>query len=142
MVLRSFGSVPCIALKTMAASSTVRAIGTNLSMLQLRAIAPYLLTRPNDGRNPVTPHSVDGETIEPNVSDPMAKGRQPALTADAEPADEPLEPRVISHGFFVLPPNQTSPCASSPNDVFAISMAPAFSRRVITVASTGNCCSR
>src|SRR6185312_24454 len=139
MVLKSLESVPCIALKTIAASSTLRAMGPSLSMLQLKAIAPYLLTRPKEGRRPVTPHSVDGDTIDPRVSDPMAKGRQPALTADAEPADEPLDPRVISHGFFVLPPNHTSPWASSPNEVFAINMAPAFSRRVITVASTGNC---
>src|SRR5471032_2939595 len=130
-----------MALNTMAASSTQRAIGPSLSMLQLRAIAPYLLTRPNDGRRHVSPHSVDGETIEPKVSEPMANGRQPALTADAEPADEPLDPRVISHGFFVLPPNHTSPWASSPNEVFAINIAPAFSRRVTTVASTSSCCS-
>src|SRR4051812_32791930 len=122
MVLRSLGSVPCMALKTIASSSTVRAIGPSLSMLQLNAIAPYLLTRPNDGRKPVSPHSVDGDTIDPSVSEPMAKGMQPALTAEAGPADEPLEPRLISQGLRVMPPNQTSPCANSPKVSLAISI--------------------
>src|SRR4051812_28174424 len=108
----------------MAQSSTLRVMGPSLSMLQLKAIAPYLLTLPNDGRKPVSPHSVDGDTIEPNVSDPIAKGKQPALTLDAGPADEPLEPRVISQGFLVLPPNQTSPWASSPKVSLATITAP------------------
>ena len=41
---------------------------------------------------PVAPHRVDGETIEPNVSVPSANGTRPAAVADAEPADEPLDP--------------------------------------------------
>src|SRR5476651_83678 len=109
MVLKSFGSKPWMALNTMAASSTLRVIGPSLSMLQLSAIAPYLLTRPKEGRRPVSPHSVDGDTMEPKVSEPMAKGKQPALTVEAGPADEPLEPRLISHGLRVIPPNQVSP---------------------------------
>src|SRR5476651_922308 len=127
MVLRSCGSVPCIALKTIAASSTQRAMGPSLSMLQLSAIAPYLLTRPKEGRKPVSPHSVDGETMEPKVSDPMAKGKQPAATVDAGPADDPLDPRVMFQGFLVRPPNHTSPWASSPKVSLAQSTAPAFS---------------
>src|SRR5476651_1232084 len=138
MVLRSLGSVPCIALKTMASSSTFRAIGPSLSMLQLKAIAPYLLTRPNEGRKPVSPHSVDGDTMEPSVSDPMAKGTQPAATAEAGPAEDPLEPRVISHGLRVCPPNQLSPLASSPKVSLAISTAPASSSLLTTVASIFN----
>ena len=39
--------------------------------------------------------------IEPSVSVPMAKGTSPAATAEAEPADEPLEPSVGFQGFFV-----------------------------------------
>jgi hypothetical protein len=52
--------------------------------------------------------------IEPPVSVPTAKPTRPAAVAAAGPADDPLEPRDVSHGFFVLPPNQTSPIASSP----------------------------
>src|SRR5476651_201012 len=122
----------------MAQSSTLRVIGPNLSMLQLKAIAPYLLTRPNDGRKPVSPHSVEGDTMDPRVSDPIANGKQPALTVEAGPADDPLEPRVISHGFLVLPPNQTSPWANSPKVNFAQSTPPAASSLVTTVASTSS----
>ena len=119
----------------MAQSSTLLVMGPNLSMLQLKAIAPYLLTRPKVGLKPVVPHSVDGETIEPKVSEPIANGKHPAATADAEPADDPLEPRFKFQGFFVFPPNQTSPMANSPSVVFAIKTAPCSSSLVITVAS-------
>ena len=41
----------------------------------------------------------------------MAKGTNPAATADAEPAEEPLDPVSGSQGLRVIPPNQTSPQA-------------------------------
>ena len=47
--------------------------------------------------------------MEPSVSVPMANGSSPAATAEAEPADEPLEPLFTSHGVRVFSPNQTSP---------------------------------
>ena len=71
-------------------------------MLQLNAIAPVRGTRPKVGRKPVVPHSVEGETIEPSVSLPIAKGKRPAETDEADPADEPLEqfgPPVNRHTF-------------------------------------------
>ena len=120
----------------MAQSSTLLVIGPSLSILQLRAIAPYLLILPKLGRSPVVPHSDEGDTIDPRVSEPIAKGIHPAATADADPAEEPLDPRFRSQGFLVFPPNQTSPIANSPKVIFAISIAPAFSNLVITVAST------
>ena len=67
-------------------------MGPNLSMLQESAIAPVLGTRPKDGRRPVQPHRVDGDEIEPSVSDPMLNATHPAAVADAGPAEEPLEP--------------------------------------------------
>ncbi len=51
--------------------------------------------------------------MEPSVSVPIAKPTSPAAAADAGPADEPLEPCATFHGFFVVPPNQMSPCASA-----------------------------
>jgi hypothetical protein len=35
------------------------------------------------------PARVDGVTIEPIVSDPMARGLKPAATATAEPVEDP-----------------------------------------------------
>jgi len=75
-------------------------------MLQESAIAPVLGTKPKVGRSPVQPHRVDGDDIEPSVSDPMLNATHPAAVADAGPADEPLEPWLGFHGLRVMPPNQ------------------------------------
>ena len=104
-------------------------------MVQLSAIAPCRLMRPYVGRSPTVPHCVLGETIEPSVSVPSAKPTRPAAVADAEPADEPLDPCSRFHGFFVRPWNQRSPCASAPIESLPISTAPALFRRSTTVAS-------
>jgi len=61
-------------------------------MLQESAIAPVRGTRPNDGRRPVHPQRVEGEEIEPSVSEPMLKATHPAAVADAGPAEDPLDP--------------------------------------------------
>ena len=45
-------------------------------MLHDSAMAPWRLTLPKVGRRPVTPHLVDGETIEPQVSEPIAETHQ------------------------------------------------------------------
>ena len=58
------------------------------------------------GLKPVAPQVVDGETMLPQVSVPMAKGTKPATVADVEPAEEPDDPYFKFQGFFVLPPNQ------------------------------------
>jgi len=61
-------------------------------MLQESAIAPVRGTSPNDGRRPVQPQRVDGDEIDPSVSEPMLNATQPAAVAEAGPADEPLDP--------------------------------------------------
>src|SRR5215475_3795941 len=104
---------------TIAQSSTARQMGPSLSIVQLRAIAPVRGTKPKVGRRPVVPQRVDGDEIEPSVSDPMAKATHPAAVADAEPAEEPLEPCFGFHGLRVRPPNHLSPMASAPSVVFA-----------------------
>src|SRR5688500_2559478 len=119
----------------MAQSSTDRHIGPILSIVQLRAIAPWRLTRPYVGRRPTTPFSADGETIDPRVSVPSENPTRPAAVAAPGPADDPLEPRSVFHGLRVRPPNQLSPCASAPIESFATSTAPASRRRSTTVAS-------
>ena len=61
-------------------------------MVQESAIAPVRGTSPNVGRNPVHPQRVEGDEIEPSVSEPMLNATHPAAVAEAGPADEPLEP--------------------------------------------------
>src|SRR5215469_10449034 len=125
----------------MAQSSTARQMGPSLSIVQERAIAPVRGTRPKVGRSPVAPQRVDGDEIEPSVSEPIANATQPAEVAEDEPADDPLEPCFGFQGFRVMPPNHLSPCASAPNVSFATSTAPAASRRCTTVASSSSLCS-
>src|SRR5260370_38233371 len=104
-------------------------------MLQERAMAPGRGINPKVGRNPVQPQRVDGEEMDPSVSEPMLNATQPAAVADAGPADEPLDPCAGFQGLRVLPPNHTSPSASAPSVRFATSPAPAPSSRSTTVAS-------
>ena len=95
---------------------------------------PCRLTRPKVGRSPDAPHARQGEMMLPSVSLPMAKPTSPAAAADAEPADEPLDPVRGSHGLRVRPPNHWSPIARAPSDSLATSTAPASSSRAATVA--------
>src|SRR2546422_3840043 len=111
-------------------------MGPSLSILQESAIARVRGTRQNDSRRPVQPQRVEGEEIEPSVSEPMLKATHPAAVAEAGPADEPLDPCLVFQGLRVTPPNHTSPCASAPSVNFATSTAPALSKRFTTVASS------
>src|SRR5665213_3071196 len=95
------GSGPEIASSTSIASSTLRVMGPSLSRDQQSVIAPVRGTRPYVGRRPVTPHRIDGLTILPPVSLPIAKPTSPAAVAAPGPALEPEEPSSRSHGFIV-----------------------------------------
>ena len=109
-------------------------MGPSLSMDQLKAMAPARLTAPKEGRSPVTPFRVAGDTIDPQVSDPMENPTSPAAVAEPGPAEEPLEPCSVFHGFRVFPPNHTSPQASAPSVSLATNTAPASSNFWTTVA--------
>ena len=76
--------------------------------------------------------------IDPWVSVPIANGYNPAETPLAEPADDPLDPCEVFHGFLVWPPNQPSFWANSPSDVLATSTAPAASSFSTTAAVTSS----
>ena len=89
--VRSLPSGPAIERSTSAQSATERQMGPILSMVQISAMAPCRLTRPNVGRTPATPQRVLGETMEPRVSVPMENPTSPAAVAEADPADEPLD---------------------------------------------------
>jgi hypothetical protein len=99
-------------------------------------MAPVRGTKPKVGRRPVSPQRVQGDEIDPSVSEPMAKATHPAATALAEPADDPLEPCSGFQGLRVRPPNHLSPMARAPSVNLATSTAPAASRRWTTVASS------
>src|ERR1700728_2313088 len=136
----SFPSGPLIASRISEQSSTLRAIGPSLSIVQPSAMAPVRGTRPNVGRSPVSPQRVEGDAIDPSVSDPSANATHPAATALADPADDPLDPCAGFHGFRVRPPNHLSPIASAPSGTSATSPAPAASSRCTTVASSSKDC--
>ena len=82
----------------------------------------------------MTPLTVDGETIDPQVSDPKEKATSPADVADPGPAELPLDPSSVFQGFLVLPPYQLSPHASAPKVNLATNTAPASSSFLTTVA--------
>src|ERR1700758_756502 len=89
-------------------SSTPRAIGPSLSSDQHSVMAPVRGTRPNVARSPVTPQRIDGLTILPPVSLPIANPTSPAAVAAPGPALEPDDPSSSNQGFIVCPPNQIS----------------------------------
>src|SRR5438552_8279946 len=99
LVVRSAASAPAIASSTAPQSSAVRAIGPSLASVHDSAMAPFRETSPYVGRSPVTPQYADGVPIEPEVSDPMAKGTMPAPTADPDPLDDPPDHRSRSQGL-------------------------------------------
>ncbi len=115
-------------------SSTDRVIGPSLSIDHESVMHPARLTRPNVGRRPDAPQARHGETMLPRVSEPIAKPTSPAATVEADPADEPLDPRRGSQGLRVIPPCQRSPCARAPMLSLATRTAPASSSRAATVA--------
>src|SRR5262245_63491824 len=96
-------------------------------MVQERVMQPARLTRPNVGRSPLAPQRLHGETMLPSVSEPIAKPTSPATVADADPAEEPLEPCLTFHGLRVMPPNHWSPIARAPSVSLATRTAPASS---------------
>src|SRR5262245_3954418 len=98
MLVASRTSTPAIASRTSPQSSAVSAIGPSLSSVQQSAIAPCRLTRPYVGRSPVMLQYVEGPRTEPQVSEPIAKGTQPAPTAEPEPLEDPPLHASDAHG--------------------------------------------
>jgi hypothetical protein len=74
-----------------------------LSIDGANAIAPYLLTRPYVGRIPLAPQNADGQTIDPQVSVPIANAASPAATIAPDPDDDPQVQQFVFHGFFASP---------------------------------------
>jgi hypothetical protein len=79
-----------------------------LSKVHESAIVPWRETRPNVGRSPLTPQNVDGHTIDPHVSDPIAKPASAADTAAPAPEEEPHVQRPVSHGLRAAPVSEAA----------------------------------
>src|SRR6185295_6173249 len=99
----SRGSGPAMADSTISQSSAERAMGPSLSIVHERAIAPWRETRPKVGRTPAMPQKLDGQMIEPHVSEPRAKPVSAAATAAPEPDDEPQLHLPVSQGLRAAP---------------------------------------
>src|SRR6185436_2921477 len=105
----SFLSVPAIAVRSIAASVTLRVIGPAVSCECEIGMMPLRETRPTVGFRPTTPLVTAGEMIEPFVSLPIATGTRFAETATPEPELEPLGFWSRKYGMFVWPPRPDQP---------------------------------
>ena len=89
---------------------------------------------------PTTPHRAAGWRTEPPVSDPRARGTNPAATAAADPPEEPPGTLLRSCGLRVGPKAEFSvdePMANSSRLVLPTATAPAATCRATTVALYG-----
>src|SRR5690606_34549502 len=101
---------------------------------------PARLTCPTAGLYPTMPHMPDGDTIDPFVSVPTARGAYPAATATPEPELDPDGFRSSWYGFTVCPPRPLHPLIEYCDRIFAHSVrfvlpritAPASRRRFAT----------
>src|SRR5690349_2308894 len=70
---------------------------------------PLRLTRPSVGLMPTSALFVDGETIDPSVSVPIAAAHRFAAAAAPDPELEPEGLRSSAYGFRVCPPRPLQP---------------------------------
>lgn len=66
-------------------------------------MAPPRPTRPKVGRNPETPQKAEGQTMEPQVSVPMANAAMPEATIAPDPLDDPQVQQFMFQGFLAAP---------------------------------------
>ena len=103
------------------------------------------LTSPTVGFTPTTPHTEDGETIEPFVSVPTAAAHELADAATVEPELEPEGDRSSAYGLWHCPPRALQPLVERDERKLAHSLrfvlpritAPASRSRRATVESRG-----
>ena len=72
-------------------------------MVHASAMAPWRLTNPYVGRNPVTPQLAEGPRMDPEVSEPIPNGTNPAATAMPVPLDDPPDQCPGFQGFLPGP---------------------------------------
>src|SRR5207247_860622 len=108
-------------------------------------MTPDRLTRPSVGLIPTMPQHVDGETIEPSVSIPIATAQRLAATATPEPELDPDGVRSRAYGLRHCPPRPLQPLddrverkfAHSERFALPSSTAPAARSRSTRKASRG-----
>src|SRR6185295_10970923 len=83
---------------------------------------PLRLTRPSVGLMPTRPFALDGDTIEPSVSVPIAAALKFAAIAAPDPELEPDGLRSSAYGFFVWPPRPLQPLVECVDRKFAHSL--------------------
>src|SRR5207245_5766358 len=86
------------------------------------------LTSPSVGLMPTIEQHVDGDTIDPSVSVPIATGHRLAATATPEPELEPDGVRSSAYGFRHCPPRPLHPLEEWVERKFAHSERFAFPR--------------
>src|SRR5207247_3326509 len=100
---------------------------------------------PSAGLRPTSAVLLEGDTIEPSVSLPIATSHNEAATAAPEPELDPDGLRSRAYGFFVWPPRPLHPLdecvdrkfAHSLRFVFPSTIAPASRSRSTMNASWG-----
>src|SRR5215472_8164941 len=98
-----------MALRTAAASATVRACGPTVSCVCDIGITPARLVTPTVGLIPTTPLADEGLMIEPSVSVPSDATHRLAETATPEPELDPPGLRSSTYGLRVCRPRALQP---------------------------------
>ena len=85
-----------MAVSSIAASATLRAIGPAVSCVEEIGTTCVRLTMPTVGLKPTTPLMLAGQVMDPFVSVPIAAQAKPAATAAPLPEEEPQALRSIA----------------------------------------------
>src|SRR5437763_7939153 len=120
-------------------------MGPAVSWLCAMGMTPARLTRPSVGLIPTIEQQVEGDTMEPSVSVPMAAAHRLAATATPEPELEPEGVRSSAYGLRHWPPRPLQPLEEWLDRMFAHSLrfalpsttAPALRRAATSGASRG-----
>ena len=110
----SRGSGPRVSASTARASATSRVIGPACERFSL-TVPGQTGIAPSVGLSPTTPQNAAGMRTEPPASVPVAMGTAPPATVAPDPALEPPELRVGSHGLRVTPVRGEMPVPFHPN---------------------------
>src|SRR3989440_5998720 len=84
-------------------------MGPAVSWLCAMGMTPARLTRPSVGLIPTIEQQVEGDTMEPSVSVPMAPAHRLAATATPEPELDPEGVRSSAYGLRHWPPRPLQP---------------------------------
>jgi hypothetical protein len=105
------------------------AMGPGLSKNSVMQYSPVLFWIPTVGLRAYRAARVEGVTIDPIVSVPMARGAKPAATETAEPVDEPPGACPIFFQHYSVT-GRYGACLCLQNDRVTSHFPPLFQRRV------------